>query len=133
MRVVDLTHVIESTMPVYPGTEPPTFEPANTYEKDGFKETRISMFTHTGTHMGPPAHLFRDRTALDAFPPDQFIGKALVVDCTSLNEGEPITMDYLLPYGEKTKDAGVQGNTLAITRALMIAFWITFLMATIKG
>ncbi len=36
MKVIDLTHVIESTMPVYPGTEPPTFEPANTYEKDGF-------------------------------------------------------------------------------------------------
>lgn len=65
MKVIDLTHVIESTMPVYPGTEPPTFEPANTYEKDGFKETRISMFTHTGTHMDPPAHLFRDRTALE--------------------------------------------------------------------
>lgn len=41
MKVIDLTHVIESTMLVYPGTEPPTFEPANTYEKDGFKETRI--------------------------------------------------------------------------------------------
>jgi len=70
MRVIDLTHVIESSMPVYPGTEPPTFEPANTYEKDGFKETRISMFTHTGTHMDPPAHLFRNRATLDAFPPD---------------------------------------------------------------
>ena len=105
MKVIDLTHVIESTMPVYPGTEPPTFKPANTYEKDGFKETRISMFTHTGTHMDPPAHLFRDRTTLDAFPPDQFIGKALVIDCTSLKEGEPITMEHLLAYGEKVKDA----------------------------
>ena len=105
MRVIDLTHIIESTMPVYPGTEPPTFEPANTYEKDGFKETRLSMFTHTGTHMDPPAHLFRGRTTLDAFPPDQFIGKALVIDCTSLNEGESITMEHLLPYGEKIEEA----------------------------
>ena len=105
MKVIDLTHVIESNMPVYPGTEPPAFEPANTYEKDGFKETRISMFTHTGTHMDPPAHLYRDRTTLDAFPPDQFIGKALVIDCTSLKEGEPITMEHLLPYGEKAANA----------------------------
>ncbi len=105
MRVIDLTHVIETAMPVYPGTEPPSFEPANTYEKDGFKETRISMFTHTGTHMDPPAHLFRDRTTLDVFPPVQFIGKALVIDCTSLNEGEPITMERLLPYGNKAKNA----------------------------
>ncbi len=105
MKVIDLSHVIESAMPVYPGTEPPTFEPANTYEKDGFKETRISMFTHTGTHMDPPAHLFPDRTALDDFPVDQFIGKALVIDCTSLKDGEPITMAHLQPYGEKVRRA----------------------------
>ena len=105
MEVIDLTHVIEGTMPVYPGTEPPTLEPANTYEKDGFKETKISMFTHTGTHMDSPAHLFADRTTLDAFPPEQFIGKALVIDCTSLKEGEAITMDFLDRYGDKADKA----------------------------
>ena len=99
MRVIDLTHTIESGMPVYPGPEPPILEPANTYDRDGFRETKLSMYSHTGTHMDPPAHLFRDRTTLDAFPPEQFIGKALVIDCTSLKEGEPITMDHLSRYG----------------------------------
>ena len=37
MRVIDLTHTIESGMPVYPGTEPPILEPANTYDRDGFR------------------------------------------------------------------------------------------------
>ena len=105
MKVIDLTHVIEEGMPVYPGTEPPILEPASTCEKDGFKETRVSMFTHTGTHMDPPAHLFSGRTTLDAFPPEQFIGKALVIDCTDLDEGEPITMEHLKPYGQKAEDA----------------------------
>ena len=105
MKVIDLTHVIEANMPVYPGTEPPTLESANTYEKDGFKETKISMFTHTGTHMDPPAHLYADRTTLNAFPADQFIGKALVIDCTSLSEGDAITMEQLIPYGNKVEKA----------------------------
>lgn len=105
MRVIDLTHTIESGMPVYPGTEPPILELANTYDRDGFRETKISMYSHTGTHMDPPAHLFRDRTTLDAFPPEQFIGKALVIDCTSLKEGEPITMDHLSRYGTKAETA----------------------------
>ena len=48
MKVIDLTHTIQESMPVYPGTEPPVFEPANSYEIDGFRETRISMFTHSG-------------------------------------------------------------------------------------
>ena len=105
MKVIDLTHTIESGMPVYPGTEPPILEPANTYDRDGFRETKLSMYSHTGTHMDPPAHLFRDRTTLDCFPPEQFIGKALVIDCTSLKEGEPITMDHLSRYGTKAETA----------------------------
>lgn len=52
MRVLDLTHTIAENMPVYPGTETPIFAGANTYEKDGFKETKLTMYTHTGTH-GP--------------------------------------------------------------------------------
>lgn len=53
MRVLDLTHTIAENMPVYPGTETPIFAGANTYEKDGFKETKLTMYTHTGTHHGP--------------------------------------------------------------------------------
>ena len=64
MRVLDLTHTIAENMPVYPGTETPIFVGANTYEKDGFKETKLTMYTHTGTHMDPPAHLFAGRTTL---------------------------------------------------------------------
>lgn len=105
MKVIDLTHTIRGDMPVYPGTEPPTFQPANTYEKDGFKETKVSMFTHTGTHMDPPAHLFADRTALDQFPADQFIGKALVIDCRELREGDAITMNHLRRYGDRVEKA----------------------------
>ena len=31
MRVIDLTHTNAESMPVYPGTEPPTLAPASTY------------------------------------------------------------------------------------------------------
>lgn len=105
MKVIDLTHTIREGMPVYPGTESPEFRPANSYEKDGFRETRISMFTHTGTHMDPPAHIFAGRTTLDEFPPQQFIGKALVIDCRHLKEGDAITLELLSEYGDKPRQA----------------------------
>ena len=105
MKVIDLTHVMKEGMPVYPGTEPPRFDPANSYEKDGFRETRISMHSHTGTHMDPPAHLFPRRTTLDQFPPEQFIGKAVVIDCHDLAEGEAITMERIRRAGEDAEKA----------------------------
>ena len=105
MKVVDLTHPICEGMPVYPGTEPPMLASANSYERDGFKETKMTMFSHTGTHMDPPAHLFPGRTTLDQFPPEQFIGKGLVIDCSALREGEAITLKQLEPYGELVEQA----------------------------
>ena len=105
MKVVDLTHFISEDMPVYPGTEGPKLSPANTYEKDGFKETLMTMYTHTGTHMDPPAHLFHGRTTLDQFPIEQFIGRALVIDCTDLADGQCVPLSYSTRYGRKAEDA----------------------------
>lgn len=105
MKVIDLTHTISENMPVYPGTEKPKLEVASTYEKDGFKETLINMFSHTGTHMDSPAHLFSQRTTLDSFSAEQFVGKGIVVDCSNLKEGQKITMKYIETVKEKADTA----------------------------
>ncbi len=95
MKIIDLTHTISADMPVYPGTEKPKLKAANTYENDGFKETLLTMFSHTGTHMDPPAHLFAHRTTLDSFPVEHFVGQGLVIDCSDLIEGQQITFKYI--------------------------------------
>lgn len=95
MRVIDLTYTIAEDMPVYPGTERPILAQANTIEKDGFKETLLTMFSHTGTHMDAPAHLFPGKSTLDGMPIEQFVGKAFVIDCAGLKEGERITMEFI--------------------------------------
>ena len=105
MKVIDLTHTIKEQMPVYPGTDTPKLISANTYEENGFKETLLKMYSHTGTHMDPPSHLYADRTTLDQFPASQFLGKGLVIDCRELEEGQLITMGHLAKYGSKTKEA----------------------------
>lgn len=105
MKAIDLTHIITEDMPVYPGTEPPKLTPANSYEKDGFRETLLSLYTHTGTHIDPPAHIFPDGRTLDEFPPEQFIGKALVIDCRGIKAGGAITLSHIERYGEKAGKA----------------------------
>ncbi len=81
MRVYDLTHVIRPGMPVYPGTEPPTIEPASSFERDGYRESALKLWSHVGTHMDAPAHLFADGATLDRLPPDRFAGPAALLDC----------------------------------------------------
>ncbi len=105
MKVIDLTHTIREDMPVYPGDDTPKLIPVSTYEKDGFKETLLQMYSHTGTHMDTPAHIFAGRTALDEFPIEQFIGKALVIDCRDLEEGQLISMERINKVLDRVKKA----------------------------
>ena len=67
-------------MPVFPGTMPPIFEDANTIEKDGFRETRLTMYSHTGTHVDAPSHIFRDGRSLHELGISHFVGKGVLVD-----------------------------------------------------
>lgn len=101
MRVIDLTHVISPGMPVYPGTEPPLFTSACTLEEHGFREMALRLYTHTGTHLDSPAHLFPGGLTVDLFPIGHFTGKGIVVDCSHLAGGQVINLEQLLPYREE--------------------------------
>jgi len=79
MQVIDLSHPISPGMPVYPGTEPPVFSTGTSISAEGFVEKKITLFSHTGTHVDAPAHLIEGAMTLDELPLDQFIGKALVL------------------------------------------------------
>lgn len=98
MKVIDLTHEIDENMPVYPGTQKPSLRISNTYETHGYKETLIIMVSHTGTHIDVPAHLFKNGKKLSDFPIDQFIGKAIVIDCKHLKSGQSIGMREFKKY-----------------------------------
>lgn len=100
MNIIDLTHSIYPTMPVFPGTEPPIFQEANTIEKDGFAEAKITFYSHTGTHMDAPAHMLKGGFFLDEYPIDHFIGKAIIMDFSNLSSNE-IEKEDLIPYEDK--------------------------------
>jgi arylformamidase len=99
MKIIDLSHIVAPDMPVYPGTEQPVFVPACTLEKDGFREKKITLFTHAGTHMDAPAHLIAEGRTLDQMPISQFTGLAV---CISLpgNRFRNIELKEVKPFQE---------------------------------
>ena len=64
-------------MTVFPGSETQKLTTKSTYEKDGFKETLLQMYSHVGTHMDPPAHIFTNQKTLDQFPQNNSSTKLL--------------------------------------------------------
>jgi arylformamidase len=97
MRLVDLTHTIEPSMPVFPGTEPPILLPANTVARDGFAEKKLTLYSHTGTHMDAPAHMIDGAKTLDSYAAADFYGPAVRVDF-SQSSLPYIELEHLQPY-----------------------------------
>lgn len=84
--MIDLSHPIAAGMPVYPGAKPPTLTTISTVATHGCKEKRISINSHTGTHIDAPAHMLVDGKNLDGMSIEQFIGPACVIDASRLNK-----------------------------------------------
>lgn len=93
MLVHDLTHTIAEDILVWPGTEQPKLSEGSTFERDGFRETRLEIFSHVGTHMDAPAHMRPDRPQLDELPASAFCGTAYVLDARGLGPGEEIAAE----------------------------------------
>jgi kynurenine formamidase len=105
MKIIDLTHPIAENMPMYPGTDAPKLHIAYNCEEYGFMETLITMYSHTGTHIDAPAHLYTNGLTLDKYPAEQFVGKALVIDCRQLGKKQKISFQLLEEKGNKLFEA----------------------------
>lgn len=97
MKLIDLSHPLFDSMPVYPGSESPTFETVSTVSHDGYAEKRITLFSHTGTHLDAPSHILPRGLSLDRLSVDHFAGSASVFDFSS-HSGRLIEIDDLIPY-----------------------------------
>lgn len=107
MTLRDLTHPIESGMPVYPGGDPVSVEPGFTYEDGGIRTTEFALDSHNGTHIDAPSHMARDGRDLADFDVEDFRFDAQLVDCTDLGDREPIHADRI---PELERDAAADSN-----------------------
>jgi len=85
MKVYDLTYEVSAETPMYPGIGSPVFNEEFTIEKSGFFERKVTMFTHTGTHIDAPAHILKDGKTLDEYKIEHFFGRAFMADFSKRN------------------------------------------------
>jgi hypothetical protein len=96
-------------MPVFPGDEPPVFKKIVSIEEDGYLESRITIYTHTGTHVDAPSHMLKSGKPLDGYELGYFIGNAVVADMSNVSS-DTIKKEDLMWNGEflrMTSDAAM--------------------------
>ena len=109
MSWFDFTHPLNSAMPTFPGTPALRLDTVATVPANYYRETAMNLYSHMGTHIDAPAHIIEDGRTLDQFPPEHFVGSAVIIPCTpkrAPGEAYPvIDMSALEPYREAAEAA----------------------------
>lgn len=101
-RIIDLSHVLATGMPTYPGDLP--VPQIRSVVKNNIRTSTIRIGSHCGTHIDAPAHFFPEGQTLPDFPVNRFFGRAVCLDKTEplagaigLTNKESTLIDRLAP------------------------------------
>lgn len=115
--MIDLSHPLSPRTPLYPGTDPVSFDIRSEIEKDGYRERRLALSSHTGTHVDAPSHMIPGGLSLDRMPLDRFYGPALVMNLNAAAD-RPIDTRDLEGY-----QAGLRRCHFALIHTGWSRFW----------
>jgi len=87
MKVYDISLTLRRRMPVYPGEPTPLLEATKDMGRgDLYNISRLTITTHTGTHIDAPLHFLPGGTPVDQLPVEVLVGPALVVEMAVAQE-----------------------------------------------
>ncbi len=96
MKIIDISRTIHPDMEMYPGdTGPNITKVSGLDEGDSYNISRITLGTHTGTHVDPPLHVIPGGAGIDRLSMNTLVGSARVLDLSSINR--PIESDDIGP------------------------------------
>ncbi|MCM0083972.1 cyclase family protein [Geomonas sp. Red32] len=87
MRIYDITIPLSEELPVYPGDFPVVIAPwTSIADGDSANIARITICSHSGTHIDSPRHFVEGGLTVDQIPMERLIGKAKVVEIAGVAE-----------------------------------------------
>lgn len=85
MRIHDITVPLSAELPIYPGDPDFILTPMLSIQNgDPVNVSRISLGTHSGTHVDAPRHFSDSGLTVDQIPLGLLVGKALVVEISGV-------------------------------------------------
>ncbi|MBW2454421.1 MAG: cyclase family protein [Deltaproteobacteria bacterium] len=104
-RVVDLTHVLQEGMPLWPGGVPFKLTRLTDYDQ-GNRSHKLEVGDSTGTHVNAPAHFVEGNRTIDQIPVEELVVPAVVLDLRAKVKNQP---DYLISANDLVDWEAVHG------------------------
>ena len=79
MKIVDLSQTLFSGMKVYPGDPEVKIKQVHSLRNEGWRLRKLSLGSHTGTHVDAFAHMDKNGDTIDNIPLKYFFGIAQIV------------------------------------------------------
>lgn len=105
MKWIDLTHLMQNRLPVYPGDSEMELVQTKELATDGFCNHQLTVNMHTGTHIDGPMHLIASDRYISDFPLDSFIGKGVLIHADGMSS---------IDYKEEYEDSIQEGSILLV-------------------
>ncbi len=97
-RIIDLTHVVTNAMPVFPGDPEVIIRPSALGAEKQYLVSKVTIGTHTGTHVDAPRHLMPQGISVDQLDIGSLIGWAQVLDLPRKSECSEIGVSDLRAF-----------------------------------
>jgi arylformamidase len=98
VEIIDLTKTLGESLYIYSEgnySDPPLLiEPWCTVQSQGYKVSRVSLGTQTGTHIDAPSHFLEGGADLGALPVDALMGKYFLIDLDEIIRNDQTKFDY---------------------------------------
>jgi kynurenine formamidase len=114
-KIINLSHVIEPSMPIWPGDPEVIFTPIAQIEPDGYYLRNFSMGEHSATHMNSGNSFFAGGASIDSYTADQLVRKAVVIDIrdkTATNADYQLTKDDVRAW--ENRNGRIQKDSVVI-------------------
>lgn len=142
--VIDLTKLIEPGMEIYndghyndPAVE---FQTWCTVESQGYRVSRLSLGTQTGTHIDAPAHFVAGAETIDALPVDYLMGRYCLLSLLESDAGkleEQVSAAYdeepILFLRCDSHSTRIIESTLKLLCSLPCKVWVLAGEITVEG
>lgn len=85
-QIIDISWPITNDITTYKNKKFVSITPIRKFEDGGVRESTITLWSHTGTHIDAPAHFVADGATIDAIDLRSVVGTCQVLDLTAVND-----------------------------------------------
>jgi kynurenine formamidase len=101
-HIVDLTHIVDETIPAYPGDSPYGVHVSMRATGAGVDQvfpnlSQVKIGLHVGTHGDAPYHFVPNGDTIDQVNLTRCLGPACLISLDDFPAGEPIVVDHFKP------------------------------------